>query len=135
MVSKAREDLPEPDRPVSTTSWSRGISRSMFLRLCSRAPRIAMTRVSARRRCWSNRSFIRSVFLEHNLFRKPVPTFRDHALQVVDHPRPARPDWSFHDAARQSLEHSKNRPAAPARTLAQAAVPGMTAVDKLQSLP
>src|SRR5262245_27770732 len=42
MVSKASEDLPEPDRPVSTTNWSRGRSRSMFLRLCSRAPRIEM---------------------------------------------------------------------------------------------
>src|ERR1700690_2850600 len=38
MVSKARDDLPEPDRPVITTSRSRGISTSMFLRLCSRAP-------------------------------------------------------------------------------------------------
>src|SRR5579863_2095405 len=38
MVSKASEDLPEPDRPVITTRRSRGISRSMFLRLCSRAP-------------------------------------------------------------------------------------------------
>src|SRR3954451_23558156 len=39
MVSKASEDLPEPDTPVKTTSTSRGISRSTFLRLCSRAPR------------------------------------------------------------------------------------------------
>src|SRR6185437_4676454 len=46
MVSKAREDLPEPDRPVNTTSWSRGISTSTFLRLCSRAPRMAITRES-----------------------------------------------------------------------------------------
>src|SRR6185436_19254604 len=38
MVSKARDDLPEPDRPVMTTSLSRGISTSTFLRLCSRAP-------------------------------------------------------------------------------------------------
>src|SRR5690348_2033096 len=38
MVSKAREDLPEPESPVMTTSLSRGISTSMFLRLCSRAP-------------------------------------------------------------------------------------------------
>src|SRR3990172_12235308 len=38
MVSKAREDLPEPDSPVITTSLSRGISRSMFLRLCWRQP-------------------------------------------------------------------------------------------------
>src|SRR4051794_38412609 len=40
MVSKASDDLPEPDSPVSTTSRSRGRSRSMFLRLCSRAPRM-----------------------------------------------------------------------------------------------
>src|SRR5688572_12765669 len=39
MVSKASEDLPEPESPVITTSLSRGISMSTFLRLCSRAPR------------------------------------------------------------------------------------------------
>src|SRR6202043_70165 len=38
----ASEDLPEPESPVMTTSWSRGISRSMPLRLCSRAPRTTM---------------------------------------------------------------------------------------------
>src|SRR5579872_3075179 len=40
MVSKANEDLPEPDRPVMTVRVFRGISRLMFLRLCCRAPRI-----------------------------------------------------------------------------------------------
>src|SRR5438067_13837625 len=40
MVSKAREDLPEPLSPVMTTSLSRGISSVRFLRLCSRAPPI-----------------------------------------------------------------------------------------------
>src|SRR5450755_5057971 len=54
MVSKASEDLPEPDRPVNTTSWSRGIETSMFLRLCSRAPRIVMARAS--RGGWLGRS-------------------------------------------------------------------------------
>src|SRR3954463_15757881 len=44
MVSKAREDLPEPERPGMTTSRSRGISTVMFLRLCSLAPRTRMTR-------------------------------------------------------------------------------------------
>src|SRR3954471_10895555 len=39
MVSKASEDLPEPERPVMTVSVSRGMSMSTFLRLCSRAPR------------------------------------------------------------------------------------------------
>ena len=39
MVSKASEDLPEPLSPVTTVSVLRGISTSMFLRLCWRAPR------------------------------------------------------------------------------------------------
>lgn len=39
MVSKAREDLPEPLRPVMTVNALRGISTLMFLRLCCRAPR------------------------------------------------------------------------------------------------
>src|SRR5262245_14596617 len=47
IVSKASDDLPEPERPVNTTSRSRGISRSTFLRLCSRAPRMEITRRSA----------------------------------------------------------------------------------------
>src|SRR5690606_34378777 len=42
MVSNASEDLPDPDRPVMTTSCSRGMSRSTPLRLCSRAPRTRM---------------------------------------------------------------------------------------------
>src|SRR5215510_9409368 len=46
MVSKASEDLPEPERPVNTTSRSRGIATSIFLRLCSRAPRIVIWRAS-----------------------------------------------------------------------------------------
>jgi hypothetical protein len=44
MVSNASEDFPEPESPVNTTSLSRGISRSTFLRLCSRAPRILIER-------------------------------------------------------------------------------------------
>src|SRR5258708_3736694 len=48
MVSKASEDLPEPESPVNTTRWSRGISRSTFLRLCSRAPRIEITRAPSK---------------------------------------------------------------------------------------
>src|SRR5271167_290345 len=44
MVSKASEDLPEPESPVNTTSLSRGIARSTFLRLCSRAPRMVIAR-------------------------------------------------------------------------------------------
>src|SRR5690348_9127205 len=39
IVSNARLDLPEPDRPVNTMRLSRGRSRSTLRRLCSRAPR------------------------------------------------------------------------------------------------
>src|SRR5271170_5488468 len=39
MVSNASEDLPDPLRPVITVRLLRGISTSMFLRLCWRAPR------------------------------------------------------------------------------------------------
>src|SRR5213078_1245129 len=52
MVSNASEDLPEPDRPVNTASLSRGISTSMFFRLCSRAPRIVIARVPEPALCW-----------------------------------------------------------------------------------
>jgi hypothetical protein len=39
-VSKASDDLPDPDTPVMTTRRFLGISRLRFLRLCSRAPRM-----------------------------------------------------------------------------------------------
>src|SRR5215471_14600584 len=42
MVSKAREDLPEPDTPVTTVKVLWGTSKSMFLRLWARAPRTTM---------------------------------------------------------------------------------------------
>lgn len=38
MVSKARDDLPDPLRPVIVTNLFFGISTSIFLRLCERAP-------------------------------------------------------------------------------------------------
>lgn len=37
-MSKASEDFPEPLGPVITTSFPRGMRRSKFFRLCSRAP-------------------------------------------------------------------------------------------------
>src|ERR1051326_582333 len=48
MVSKASDDFPEPERPVKTTSLSRGIERVTFLRLCSRAPRMGIWSVGIR---------------------------------------------------------------------------------------
>jgi len=37
-VSNANDDLPEPDRPVITTSLFRGMATSIFFRLCTLAP-------------------------------------------------------------------------------------------------
>src|SRR5829696_2409478 len=54
IVSKARLDLPEPDSPVNTIRLSRGRSRWMSLRLCSRAPRT--TSRSATKRSLSGRT-------------------------------------------------------------------------------
>src|SRR2546421_6875112 len=48
MVSNAKDDLPEPERPVITVNLSRGMSTSMFLRLCWRAPRTVMRSIAIR---------------------------------------------------------------------------------------
>src|SRR5207237_10005490 len=42
-VSLASEEFPEPDTTLKTTSLSRGMVRSMSLRLCSRAPLITIS--------------------------------------------------------------------------------------------
>src|SRR5512143_3114563 len=42
MVSKTREDLPEPDTPVNTVIFLLGILTETFFRLFSRAPLISM---------------------------------------------------------------------------------------------
>src|SRR5258708_38591398 len=39
MVSNAREDLPDPETPVTTVKALWAISKSIFLRLWTRAPR------------------------------------------------------------------------------------------------
>src|SRR5215216_341596 len=42
MVSKASEDLPEPETPVTTVSRPTGMEKEIFLRLLTRAPRTSM---------------------------------------------------------------------------------------------
>src|ERR1700742_198018 len=66
MVSNASEDLPEPDSPVNTTSLSRGISTSTFLRLCSRAPRMRIARWLAAV-CWRRAFRISSIDISGRL--------------------------------------------------------------------
>src|SRR5690606_10669296 len=43
IVSKASDDFPDPDTPVTTTSAPRGRSTSIPFRLCSEAPRTDRT--------------------------------------------------------------------------------------------
>src|SRR5207249_3318888 len=107
MVSKASEDLPEPESPVKTTSWSRGISRSTPLRLCSRAPRIAITRRSLawaaargsgrRARDLSSRSFIGCALLA-------FPRGRHRA--GVDHRKKKKAYASPYSGARANLHRN-----------------------------
>src|SRR5438445_489728 len=100
MVSKASEYFPEPDSRVITTCWSRGISRSMFLRLCSRAPRItirslAMALYYTARGPRQGGGGERRVGPHRAGPPRQVPTVqgdrgeRDHADERADQPRPA----------------------------------------------
>src|SRR5947209_5760658 len=56
MVSKASDDLPEPEGPVITVNARRGIWRSNPFRLCCRAPRTTM-----------------KSFIQRNLANQPTP--------------------------------------------------------------
>src|SRR5579872_3579861 len=84
MVSNASEDLPEPESPVITTRRSRGISRLMFLRLCSRAPRIIS--LSAICLCSSAPRRVACLY---------------HAPRIIDRGNHAR---RIRDAARRDIE-------------------------------
>src|ERR1700683_416643 len=92
MVSKASEDLPEPDRPVNTTSRARGVSRYISLRVSSRAPRMAMTRGSRvfLVGSWAGRFLSKRSFIGKWLpFPRPVAAgferaFRLNEVRTVD---------------------------------------------------
>ena len=47
MVSKASEDLPEPETPETTVSFPWGMAQSMFFRLWVRAPRMMISSLKA----------------------------------------------------------------------------------------
>src|SRR5690606_7368733 len=94
MVSKASDDLPEPDRPVITTSLSRGISTSMFLRLCSRAPRTmilscAMPLSPIHNHSLSSRCHIQ-ILADNRTVILPQPhdTHKAHTLECAKNPAP-----------------------------------------------
>src|SRR5579863_2375120 len=77
MVSNASEDFPDPESQVITTRRSRGISRLMFLRLCSRAPRIIS--LSAMSLCRAPRRRVASLDRAGGVFDR-----RDHARRTRD---------------------------------------------------
>src|SRR5579864_2830586 len=49
MVSKASDDFPDPDTPVTTVKVLWGMEKSMFFRLWTRAPRTTMLSVDIRK--------------------------------------------------------------------------------------
>src|SRR5579862_4678613 len=99
MVSKASEDLPLPDGPVNTTSERLGMSRSIFLRLCSSAPRTSMFCSSLMGRDLSPAAGQQRV-LSRRLGGWPAAALRRAAVASIapgalvagrlDHQRPAR---------------------------------------------
>src|ERR1017187_8731283 len=86
MVSKASEDLPEPESPVITTSLSRGMSTSTFFRLCSRAPRTEMVFCiqdpRAKRLAMARRGLTRKRQLQCDSRLIRTGTNREHMLDV-----------------------------------------------------
>src|SRR5262245_42643413 len=94
MVSKARDDFPDPDRPVKTTSLSRGMDRVTFLRLCSRAPRIVIWSVGIRTLVYSLFLVIANVPLAVATRRPPGPSTR-HSVTAV-----RLPAWTTRPVAR-----------------------------------
>src|SRR5262249_47725893 len=97
--------LPQPDGPTSTTNSPSSIAR-LTLFTAATAPNDLLRFTSWMRAMTSP--------LEHDLFRKPVPTFRDHALS---------PHHAEGKAARQVLaddqsdDHQRHRDADRQRSL------------------
>src|SRR6266568_2912183 len=95
MVSKASEDFPDPDRPVKTTSLSRGIDSVTFLRLCSRAPRIVIWSVGIRTFRYSFSLVTANVALAVATSRSSFPVTAHSATTV------RRPAWMTWPVARR----------------------------------
>src|SRR6266851_4631196 len=94
IVSKASEDFPDPERPVKTTSLSRGMERVTFLRLCSRAPRIVIWSVGIGTHVHSFSLVTANVPLAVATSRPPGVSTRHSATTV------RRPAWTTRPVAR-----------------------------------
>src|SRR5437764_311804 len=77
MVSKASDDFPEPLTPVMMMSWPSGSARSMFFRLCVRAPRTTISLAGAA----TGSAILRKIFLEAQTLHASA---RWHDLQQVE---------------------------------------------------
>src|SRR5436309_80151 len=97
MVPNAREDLPDPETPVNTTSASRGMSTSMLRRLCSRAPR---TRTMQSLRISGLDAFASTIFgcreFRSGLTRRSVaPTHSSDSLVMYSHCLQVSAQWTW----------------------------------------
>src|SRR6266550_197556 len=95
MVSKASDDLPDPDRPVKTTSLSRGMDSVTFFRLCSRAPRMVIWSVGI----WGTFGYSFSLVIANVPLavatRRPPKPSTQHSVTAV-----RRPAWTTRPVAR-----------------------------------
>src|SRR2546422_472355 len=90
MVSKASEDLPDPESPVMTVRAFRGISTVMFLRLCSRAPRTTNDSLdidSEPTRVLASRSTLPNLLLNPRRFPTLALPHGSGRAGRADHPR------------------------------------------------
>src|SRR3989442_1436341 len=90
MVSKASEDLPDPESPVMTVRAFRGISTVMFLRLCSRAPRTTNDSLdidSEPTRVLASRSTLPNLLLKPSPFPTLALPHGSGRAGRADHPR------------------------------------------------
>lgn len=82
-MSKARLDLPEPESPVNTTSWSRGNSTLTFFRLCSRAPRTTICGSELAARCFADDERAADFFFAADFFDAVADFLEDDAAVVA----------------------------------------------------
>src|SRR2546428_3972526 len=90
IVSKASEDLPDPESPVMTVRAFRGISTVMFLRLCSRAPRTTNDSLdidSEPTRVLASRSTLPNLLLNPRRFPTLALPHGSGRAGRADHPR------------------------------------------------
>src|SRR5215469_8987267 len=83
MVSKAREDLPEPLRPVMTVKVLRGISTEMFFKLCWRAPRTVMLLIAMNLINLVRRAYVQPQQNKRNRYQKAPEGMYTALLRIL----------------------------------------------------